>query len=166
MRSRWEQLGLGWASVERPHAHARLAEALRCWHQLDDELQRALIELVLEGVQPSCDAANRLARASMLGGSVVRYVPTYAGAGAVALSRVGQSLEERERAAVVAWYDRDRKVPDVYVPTQAPLRGVPIRPLVRAALFVPRGGRGVASTVRGWGVARLLQLQQDSLVAA
>jgi len=158
----WAELGLQWASLERPEAHRRLADTLERWRALGPVGREALQQLVLGGRQPSAEARAALKAARMVHGSDQGPVaPLYPGAAAVALDETRRRLTPPQASALLDWYRRgDSRVSQVY------LRFHRDRPhgahvtfgvLDRAGLIERAEGRRLyRSTARGWAVAWLL----------
>lgn len=158
----WLELGLQWASLERPIAHQRLASALLRWRMLGPLGRAALVELVLDAVQPGPEAARQLEAArfvAALSGDRT-CVAVYAGAAVVALEQERRALSPAQGEQLLAWYRKDvGRVRDVYLVFDQPrLVGTHavFHRFDRAGFVVPRQGRIYRSTVRGWAVAWLL----------
>ncbi|MCA9653216.1 MAG: hypothetical protein KC501_25100 [Myxococcales bacterium] len=167
-------LGLGWASADRPAGHLRIARALQRWERLSPKARKALRELVIERTRPSVDVEGELVRAELVALADGRCVALYPGAGLVALDNVRAALQEHA-AVVLQWYRlhsgglsahggilRVRGTYHRFETERPSARSETLAVLQAHALVGRAGGRVYRSTVRGWAVARLLELESLS----
>lgn len=163
--SPWSNFGLAWASLEQLHAHSRLAQALLRWEVLPAAARTALRQLVLYLATPPAELAAELAAAQLviLDQPVA---PSHPGAALVALDEERRALSPAEASVLLAWYERGLfRLRKTYAPFTAPRprvlgvvdAGSTFAQLERRKLVEHLQGTVYRSTVRGWGVARLIE---------
>jgi hypothetical protein len=159
--SPWSNLGLAWASLERPEAHVRLERALLRWDVLPAPSRMALRQLVLYLVPPPAELAAELAAVQLVGLDQGRCTQRYGGAALVALDSERRALEPALATALVAWYGRGAfRIRKTYTSFEAarPRDAGPVfAELERRHLVEQRQGKLYRSTARGWAVARLVE---------
>ena len=158
--SSWLELGRGWAAVDRPGGHQRLADALNRWRMLGPVGRAALVEFVTEQRQPTPEARQQLVARRFAWCPGGQLTPIYDGAAVVALDAERRRLTAPQASALLAWYrGPEQRVARVY---RAFYRNRPhglhvvFGALERAGLLEQVQGRVHQSRPLGWAVAWML----------